>query len=102
MSFTQAWCLSISLADRPIIFTPRAAKSGERRATSPSSVVQTGVKSSTNEGKVTEPAMERKALPGWEKRTACVHEIDGERQRYLRDLHDVINIPMSPRSNRGT
>lgn len=53
MSLTQLlWSLRL-LAEIPITFTSRLAKSGARRATSPSSVVQTGVKS-----------------PGWENRTA--------------------------------
>ena len=51
MSLIQASCCSRPLAERPISFTPRAAKSFERRATSPSSVVQTGVKSSMNENR---------------------------------------------------
>jgi len=53
ISSTHLLCSSRPLAEIPITLTPRAAKSGARRATSPNSVVHTGVKS-----------------PGWEKRTA--------------------------------
>lgn len=49
ISLIHALCLSTLLTERPMSFTPRLAKSSERRATSPSSVVQTGVKSSKNE-----------------------------------------------------
>lgn len=53
MSLIHASCSLRPFAEIPITLTPRLAKSGARRATSPSSVVQTGVKS-----------------PGWEKRIA--------------------------------
>src|SRR3546814_8151407 len=45
MSFSQPWCESAGSTESPIVFTPRLSHSGRSRATSPSSVVQTGVKS---------------------------------------------------------
>src|SRR3546814_15201468 len=45
MSCSQSRCESTGSTDRPIVFTPRWSHSGRRRSTSPSSVVQTGVKS---------------------------------------------------------
>ena len=59
MSWTHLLCSSRPLAEIPITFTLRFWKSGARRATSPSSVVQTGVKS-----------------PGWENRMAYGAEWD--------------------------
>lgn len=76
MSLIQALCWSRPLAERPMSFTPRAAKSPERRATSPSSVVQTGVKSSTAERRSTsreDPRCGNENVPGWEKRMAYVN-----------------------------
>jgi hypothetical protein len=45
MSFAQRSWSSVASIDRPTTFTPRLSNSGFRRATVPSSVVHTGVKS---------------------------------------------------------
>lgn len=54
MSLAQPSWLSTVLALRPSSLTPRLLNSGSRRAISPSSVVQTGVKSSGWEKKTTQ------------------------------------------------
>src|SRR5215216_7852350 len=58
MSSAQRLCESVGSTLSPITFTPRFSKSGLQRATYPSSVVQTGVKSF-----------------GWENRTAQLSPI---------------------------
>src|ERR1044072_3886208 len=58
MSSAQRLCESVGSTLSPITFTPRFSKSGFERATYPSAVVQTGVKSF-----------------GWEKRTAQLSPI---------------------------
>ena len=52
MSTTHLWCEARSLADRPMTLTLRFSKSAERRETSASSVVQTGVKSAGCEKRI--------------------------------------------------
>lgn len=98
MSFAHFWWSSRPLAEIPMTFTLRCAKSGAlrirdqryldrcahtetyRRATSASSVVQTGVKS-----------------PGWEKRMACGKEratMSDLRKRRRRHAHPRIANPL--------
>jgi len=52
ISSTHLWWLCNPFAEMPMTFTFRFAKSSERRATSPSSVVHTGVKSPGCENKI--------------------------------------------------
>ena len=77
MSFTQSWCFCRSSAEIPMTFTLRFLKSSARRATSPSSVVHTGVKS-----------------PGWEKRMACEYKSASHPRKSQKATHPRVADPV--------